>query len=81
MRTAVMGAGSLGTILGTYLMKAGYDVELIDPYKEHVQALNDQGAHIVGTVDFIQPVKAIVPEEMTGIYDLVIYMPNRPIMM
>ena len=72
-----MGAGSLGTILGAYLAKAGYDVELIDPYKEHVQALNDQGAHIVGTVDFIQPVKAIVPEEMTGIYDLVIYMAKQ----
>ena len=32
-RIAVMGAGSLGTILGAYLSKAGRDVVLIDAYQ------------------------------------------------
>ncbi len=77
MRIAVMGAGSLGTILGAYLAKAGYDVELIDPYEEHIRALNENGAHIIGTVDFLQPVRAITPDEMEGIYDLVIYMAKQ----
>ncbi len=33
MCIAIMGAGSLGTILGAYITKAGYQVDLIDAYK------------------------------------------------
>jgi 2-dehydropantoate 2-reductase len=74
MRIAVMGAGSLGTILGAYITKAGYQVDLIDANAAHVKALNEKGATVVGTVSFNVPVKALMPEEMTGVYDLVIYM-------
>ena len=35
MRIAIYGAGSLGTILGAYLAKAGKDVELITRNKAH----------------------------------------------
>ena len=77
MRIAIMGAGSLGTILGAYVSKAGYDVVLIDPYQEHVDALNKDGAHVIGTVDFVQPVKAITPDQMDGVYDVVIYMAKQ----
>ena len=77
MRIAIMGTGSLGTILAAYLTKAGYDVTAVDAYKEHVDALNTTGAHIVGTVDFVQPVKACLPEEMEGNYDLIIYMAKQ----
>ena len=77
MKIAIMGAGSLGTILGAYVAKAGYDVVLIDPYQAHVDALNEKGAHVIGTVDFVQPVKAITPDQMDGIYDLVIYMAKQ----
>lgn len=72
-----MGAGSLGTILGAYVTKAGYDVVLIDPYQEHVDALNREGAHVTGTVEFTQPVKAITPDQMEGVYDLIIYMAKQ----
>lgn len=68
MRIAIMGAGSLGTILGAYITKAGYQVDLIDAYKEHVDALNEKGAHVVGTVDFVQKVHAITPDQMEGVY-------------
>ena len=47
MRIALLGAGAMGTIIGAYLTKAGYDVELVDNYKDHVDALNEKGAHIV----------------------------------
>lgn len=77
MRTAIMGVGSLGTILGAYISKAGYQIDLIDPYKEHVDALNEKGAHVIGTADFIQKVHAITPDQMEGIYDLVIYMAKQ----
>lgn len=38
MKTAIYGAGSLGTVLGAYLAKAGVDVDLITRNKEHVDA-------------------------------------------
>lgn len=38
-RIAVMGAGSLGTTMGAFLTRSGYDVTLVDAYREHVDAL------------------------------------------
>lgn len=77
MRTAIMGVGSLGTILGAYISKAGYQIDLIDPYKEHVDALNERGARVIGTADFVQKVHAITPDQMEGVYDLIIYMAKQ----
>ncbi len=71
MRVAILGCGAMGTVLGAYMTKNGCDVELIDSYEAHVEALNTKGAHIVGTVDFTVPVKAITPAQMNGIYDVV----------
>lgn len=71
MRIAILGCGAMGTVLGAYLSKNGCPVELIDSYRAHVDALNAKGAHVVGTVDLTVPVRAITPEEMEGIYDLV----------
>ena len=65
MRVAILGCGAMGTVLGAYMTKNGCDVELIDSYEAHVEALNTKGAHIVGTVDFTVPVKAITPAQMT----------------
>jgi len=76
-RIAVMGAGSLGTILGAYLSKAGRDVVLIDAYPAHVEALNKTGAHITGTVEMTVPVKAITPDQMEGTYDLFFYLAKQ----
>lgn len=71
MRTAIYGAGSLGTVLGAYLTKAGIDVELVNRNKLHTEAMKKNGAHITGTVDMTVPVKAIFPQEMKGTYDLI----------
>ena len=77
MRIAVMGVGSLGTILGAFIAKKGYDVTLVDPYEDHVKALNEKGAHVIGTLDFVQPVKAITPDKMEGVYDVFIFMAKQ----
>jgi 2-dehydropantoate 2-reductase len=74
MRTAVMGAGSLGTIAGALLSKAGLDVVLVDANEEHVNALNADGASVVGCMELVTPVRAITPDRMDGVYDLVIYL-------
>lgn len=73
MRTAILGAGSLGTIMGAVVSKNGGDVVLVDSYKEHVDALNEKGATVTGYLDLKNiPVKAITPDQMDGIYDVVI---------
>ena len=56
IRTAIYGAGSLGTILGAFISKAGVPVELINRNKAHVEALNTNGAKVTGTMDFVQKV-------------------------
>lgn len=76
-RIAIMGAGSLGTILGAYISKAGWNVVLIDVYREHVDEMNKNGVHVTGTVDFRVPVKAITPDEMSGTYDVIIFMAKQ----
>jgi 2-dehydropantoate 2-reductase len=68
---AIYGAGSLGIILGAYLSKAGIPVDLVNRNKVQVDALNKEGARIRGTVSFDTPVTALLPEQMTGTYDLV----------
>jgi 2-dehydropantoate 2-reductase len=72
MRIALLGAGAIGTILGALLTKGNEDIVLVDHYKEHVDAMNQNGAKIVGFMDCIVPVKAITPNEMKGKYDLII---------
>ncbi len=71
MRIAILGCGAMGTVLGAFLNKNGCPVELVDSYQEHVDALNENGAHVMGHADFTVPVKAITPDEMKGIYDVV----------
>ena len=76
-RYAIYGAGSLGTVLGAYITKNGGEIDLINRNKAHIAALKENGAHITGTVDFIQPVSALLPEEMEGEYDLIILMTKQ----
>ena len=77
MRIAIYGAGSLGTILGAYISKAGVAIELINRNVAHVEALKSKGAHVVGTVQFCQPVVAYTPEEMSGQYDILFLMTKQ----
>ncbi|MHA7765009.1 ketopantoate reductase family protein [Bacillus atrophaeus] len=77
MRIAVLGAGSLGTIVGAYLAAGEMDVELIDTYQAHVDALNHKGAKVIGTTDFQAKVKAITPENKSGKYDLVLLLTKQ----
>ena len=77
MRTAIYGAGSLGTILGAFITKGGVPIELINRNKAHVEALNATGAHVVGTMDFCQKVTAYTPDRMSGTYDIIFLMTKQ----
>ena len=79
-RTAIIGAGSLGTVMGAIASKNGADVTLIDTNKEHVNALNEKGATITGKMSLTNvPIKAITPDKMEGIYDTVILLTKQTV--
>ena len=77
MNCAIYGAGAMGTVLGAYIARAGRDIDLINRNREHIAALKEKGAHIVGTVDFTQKVNALLPEEMTKKYDIILLMTKQ----
>ena len=77
MRTAIYGAGSLGTILGAYISRAGVAIDLINRNKAHIEALQTRGAQVVGTVQMTQPVTAYTPDMMSGTYDIIFLMTKQ----
>ena len=77
MKCAIYGAGSLGTIMGAYLTKNGFPIELVNRNVKHVEALQKNGAHVSGTVDFSTPVNAILPDRMKGPYDIIFLMTKQ----
>lgn len=78
MKATIMGVGSLGTIIGALIAKNGGDCILIDANKEHVVALNEKGATVTGKMQLNNiAVKAITPDQMEGIYDIVILLAKQ----
>lgn len=71
MRVAILGAGSLGTVIGALMIKCGKQVDFCDASKEQVDALNEKGATISGCMQINVPVNAFTPAQMRGKYDLV----------
>ena len=77
MKTAIYGAGAMGTILGAYISKAGYNIDLVNHNIEHINALKTDGARIIGKIEFIQKVNALLLEEMKGKYDVIFLMTKQ----
>ena len=77
MKYAIYGAGSLGIVLSAYLSRAGEQFDIIDRNIKSVQALNENGAKVVGTVEFTSPVHAILDAEVKNKYDIIILMTKQ----
>lgn len=77
MNALIYGAGSLGIVLGAYLSKAGAAVELCNRNSGQVEALNTIGAKVIGTVEMTVPVKAILPQDVVGPYDVIFLMTKQ----
>ncbi|MDR3292822.1 MAG: 2-dehydropantoate 2-reductase, partial [Clostridiales bacterium] len=77
MRTAIYGAGSLGTVLGAYVTQKGYQIDLINRNRAHIAALKQNGATVTGTVQMNVKVNALLPEEMSGKYDVIFLMTKQ----
>lgn len=73
MRICVYGAGAMGTSLGALLERSGVACELVSRNREHIAALQKRGAVlIIGNAETVTPVTALLPEEMSGTYDMMI---------
>jgi 2-dehydropantoate 2-reductase len=71
MKIAIYGAGSIGTVLGAYLARAGMAVDLISRNAAHIAALKANGATIKGAADFSVAVNALLPDEMSEKYNII----------
>src|SRR5262249_3927477 len=43
-----VGAGAIGSYLGSFLSRAGHDVTIVDPWAEQVETINAQGIKVTG---------------------------------
>ena len=59
-RIAMFGVGAIGSYLGAFFTRAGYDVTLIDMWGEHVETMRRDGLKVSGAQDeFTVPVNAM----------------------
>jgi 2-dehydropantoate 2-reductase len=77
MKVAIYGAGAMGSILGAYITKSGYSIDLINRNKEHIEVLKESGVTVTGKANFNQKVSALLPEEMTEQYDIILLMTKQ----
>jgi 2-dehydropantoate 2-reductase len=73
LRIAVWGAGAIGGVVGAGMAAAGEDVLLVDAAADHVAAMNQNGLLVKFAAggDQRTPVRAAVPADVTGTFDLV----------
>ena len=80
MRACIYGAGAMGTVLGAFIARAGRQIDLITRNRSHVAALNSAGAKVgfaAAGGGFTQKVNALLPEQMTGKYDVIFLMTKQ----
>jgi 2-dehydropantoate 2-reductase len=73
MRIAIVGAGAMGSLFGSFLADAGEDITLIDVWKEHVEAINTRGLKITGMGgEKSVEVRATTDPKAVGAVDLIL---------
>lgn len=59
MKIAVIGVGAVGSYIGAYLTREGFDITLIDMWAYHVESMKENGLSVSGSQgDFVAPVEA-----------------------
>ena len=69
-RILIMGAGAVGAYVGGYMARMGEDVIFVDPWAEHVAAMNNDGLTLSGLTDsecFNTPARAITLTDVQGL--------------
>lgn len=78
MRIGMLGAGAIGSMLGMFLQEGGADVVLVDPYKEHMDKIANEGLnyHSISGEDKKIKMKTFYSADECGPVDLIIIMMN-----
>lgn len=72
MRIAIVGAGAIGSLLGGFITKTGYDTVLIDNHLERCTLINEKGLFIDGVSgEHLIQVKSTVDSKSVGEVDFV----------
>ena len=69
-RILIVGAGAVGGYAGAHMARAGHEVIFVDPWPEHVEAMNSKGLTIRGVTaeeGFTQKVRALHLTEMQAL--------------
>jgi len=73
MKICILGSGALGSTIGGVLTEAGLEIHLIDPWMEHVNAMNRQGLKLrEDSSDRIVKVRAATDCRGIGPADLIL---------
>jgi len=76
MKIAVVGSGAMGSLIGGLLVRGGKEVIFVDPWEEHVKAMNSKGLLMAETgKDPVSiRVKATTDPEAVGKVDAIIFL-------
>jgi 2-dehydropantoate 2-reductase len=67
LKITIIGAGAIGGLAGTHMARAGYDVTLVDQWREHVDAINANGVFIDGIRGEMRiSARAITPDQLSS---------------
>ncbi len=74
MKIAVLGAGAMGCLYGSFLAKETNEIWLIDVWKGHVDSINVEGLRVVESIGekVIKDIKATINPSEVGVVDLVL---------
>ena len=69
----------MGTVLGAFVARAGIQIDLVTRNAQHVAVLSSAGARVIlpSGGQFVQKVNAILPEQMSGLYDVIFLMTKQ----
>lgn len=72
-RIVILGSGAMGSLYGGLLAAAGYPVTLVDPWKDHMDAVSEDGLFIEGVSgERVVRMRAVTDPRDAGKADLVI---------
>jgi 2-dehydropantoate 2-reductase len=79
MRALVLGSGAIGSVIAGFLAREGRDIEIVDPWFQHVEAIKSNGVRVEAVEeDFVTQVPAHHLDELEGLgtYDIVVIAPK-----
>ena len=74
MKTVILGSGAMGSLYGGKIAEAGFDVTLVDVWKEHIDTVNASGLSIegIGGDRTVKNIRGVTDPAQAGKADLVI---------